>query len=121
MISSTKFKPKKASIPIISLKCHLFYPSSRIIWTVVSRNNEYWIDLDLDYCSCSDYFFRTLSTKKLCYHIRNAKKLYTTNNYQSYRFADGDYLSLIASIVKDICLSFETFTFGYSYYDKFLE
>lgn len=119
-MSNTKYKPKKGNIRLISLKCHFFYPSSRIIWTVVSKNNEYWIDFDLDYCSCSDYFYRTLSNKKLCYHVRNAKKFYTMNNYQIYQYADEEYSGLIASIVKDICLSFRPSTYGFFYQDRFL-
>lgn len=121
MISSTKSKPHKVPTSLISLKCHFFCPSSRIIWTVVSKNNEYWIDLDLNYCSCSDYFFRTLSNKKICYHLRDAKKFYIMNNYQIYQFTDENYAGLIRSIVNDISLSLRPYIADKnSCQDKFL-
>ena len=28
-----------------SLKCHLFEPSQKMIWTIVGKHHEYWIDL----------------------------------------------------------------------------
>jgi hypothetical protein len=42
------------------------------------------------------------------------------NDYQMYQYADEDYLGLIASVVKDICLSFRSSTYGYFFQDRFL-
>ena len=41
--TNTQSKPRKVPTSLISLKCHFSVQSSRIIWTVVSKNNEYWI------------------------------------------------------------------------------
>ena len=34
------------------IKLHVFEPSNRKIWTVVGSDREYWLDPDLDFCSC---------------------------------------------------------------------
>ena len=33
-----------------TLKLHYFVPSERKLWTIIGKNNEYWLDPELDYC-----------------------------------------------------------------------
>lgn len=82
------------------MKCHVFEPSRKIIWTIVGKHNEYWIDLDLEYCSCNDYYFRTLSGQGMCYHLDYAKKK-SNSNAEVIQFSDSEYYDFITSLVND--------------------
>ena len=46
------------------VKLHIFQPSKRKIWTVVDVENEYWIDLELDFCSGPGYYLSKKMEKK---------------------------------------------------------
>ena len=39
------------------VKLHHFLPSNRKIWTVVGKDKEHWLDPDLQFCSCTGFFF----------------------------------------------------------------
>jgi predicted nucleic acid-binding Zn finger protein len=71
-----------------------------MIWTIVGKHHEYWIDLDLEYCSCNDYYFRTLSGQGLCYHLRFAKEKINLK-VDTIHFSDSEYCDFIKSIVND--------------------
>jgi predicted nucleic acid-binding Zn finger protein len=66
----------------------------------VGIHNEYWIVLDLDYCSCIDYYFRTLSGQGICYHLDFAMKK-SNSNADVVRFSDSEYSDFIKSLVND--------------------
>ena len=83
-----------------SLKCHLFEPSKKIIWTIVGKHHEYWLDLDLGYCSCDDYYFRTLSGKGMCYHLDFIKEK-TNSRVDMVHFSDSEYYDFVKSVVND--------------------
>lgn len=83
------------------LKCHSFLPSGRIIWTMIGNNYEYWLDPYLNYCSCNDYYFRTLSGKGLCYHLNFAHKNVINKNFEQIYFHDEEYLGFISAIISD--------------------
>lgn len=83
-----------------SLKCHLFEPSQKMIWTIVGKHHEYWIDLDLEYCSCNDYYFRTLSGQGLCYHLAFAKEK-INSKVDTIHFSDSEYPDFVKSVVND--------------------
>ena len=83
-----------------SLKCHLFEPSKKMIWTIVGKHHEYWIDLGLDYCSCNDYYFRTLSGQGLCYHLVYAKEK-INSKVDTVRFSDSEYHDFVRAVIND--------------------
>lgn len=83
------------------MKCHSFLPSGRIIWTMIGNNYEYWLDPYLNYCSCNDYYFRTLSGRGLCYHLSFAHKNVINKNFESIHFHDEEYLDFISAIISD--------------------
>jgi predicted nucleic acid-binding Zn finger protein len=88
-------------LPIFpSLKCHLFEPSKKSIWTIVGKHYEYWIDLDLGYCSCNDYYFRTLSGKGMCYHLNFAKQK-INSTVDTICFSDLEYYDFVKSVIND--------------------
>jgi predicted nucleic acid-binding Zn finger protein len=78
----------------------LFEPSKKTIWTIVGKHHEYWIDLDLDYCSCNDYYFRTLSGQGLCYHLDFAKEK-MNSKVETIIFSDSEYYDFVKSVVAD--------------------
>jgi predicted nucleic acid-binding Zn finger protein len=78
----------------------LFEPSKKIIWTIVGKHHEYWIDLDLGYCSCNDYYFRTLSDQGICYHLDFAKDK-INSRVDTVRFSDLEYYDFVKSVVND--------------------
>jgi predicted nucleic acid-binding Zn finger protein len=88
----------------VQLKRHSFAPSGRVIWTAIGSTYEYWLDLDLNYCTCNDYFFRTLSGKGLCYHLNSALEQVRSENYEEVLFRDEEYSAFLAAIISD-CLS----------------
>ena len=45
------------------IKLHHFLPSDRKIWTVVGKEKEHWLDPDLEFCSCSGFYFGMLKNK----------------------------------------------------------
>jgi predicted nucleic acid-binding Zn finger protein len=78
----------------------LFEPSKKTIWTIVGKHHEYWIDLDLDYCSCNDYYFRTLSGHGLCYHLGFAKEK-MNSKAETIIFSDSEYYDFVKSVIAD--------------------
>lgn len=82
------------------MKCHLFEPSKKKIWTIVGKHHEYWIDLELDYCSCNDYYFRTLSGQGLCYHLDFAKEK-SSSKVDTVHFSDSEYGDFVKSMIND--------------------
>jgi predicted nucleic acid-binding Zn finger protein len=56
--------------------------------------------LDLDYCSCNDYYFRTLSGQGLCYHLGFAKEK-MNSKVDTIIFSDSEYYDFVKSVVGD--------------------
>lgn len=84
------------------IKLHIFVPSNRKIWTIVSKNNEYWLDLDLDYCTCKYYFFKTLSGKDSCIHLKSLAEALRLKEYDRIEFQDDEYVGFLTSLFKDV-------------------
>jgi predicted nucleic acid-binding Zn finger protein len=87
------------------VKLHVFKPSNREIWTVVGKDNEYWVDPERSFCSCKDYYFQTLSGKEKCYHLQiidiaKAKKLIDV-----VEFNDDEYDMFVKALINDMFLS----------------
>ena len=84
------------------VKLHLFLPSKRKIWTVVGNNAEYWVDLDLDYCTCKYYYFKTLSGKDKCIHLKKLSNAITENKFDETVFDDSEYPVFLSLLMKDV-------------------
>lgn len=78
-----------------------FRPSSKIIWMVVGKDSEYWTDPDLQFCSCKDFYFKTLSAGEPCYHLKGIKKAIEAKSYVTLDFDDGEYAQILKSIAED--------------------
>lgn len=85
-----------------TLKLHYFVPSERKLWTIVGKNNEYWLDAELDYCSCKHYYYKTLSGKEKCQHLKIFNELLKNNNYDKIKFSDDEYSNFLTILIKDI-------------------
>lgn len=84
-----------------SVKQLLFLPSKKKLWIVVGKNNEYWTDPDLGFCSCKDFYFTTLSGGQECYHLKSVRKALEENKFTAMEFADNEYVEFLQAIAED--------------------
>ncbi len=88
------------------VKQHSFMPSGRVLYTVVGRSGEEFIDPARPFCSCKQFFFRVLGGKaETCYHllsyeIAKEAQLFDQVNFRDEEF--GAFLRLLAfDLLKD--------------------
>ena len=75
-----------------AVKCYLFKPSGRVIWEVTGRKSSYQVMPHTDFCSCDDYYFRVMNSKKqLCYHIIAQRIALALNEFEKEDHHDLDY------------------------------
>jgi predicted nucleic acid-binding Zn finger protein len=84
-----------------SVKQMLFLPSGKKLWVVIGRDNEYWTDPELGFCSCKDFYFTTLSGGQDCYHLESVRKAIQQGEFTVIEFAEGDYAHLLQAIADD--------------------
>jgi predicted nucleic acid-binding Zn finger protein len=84
-----------------SVKQMLFLPSRKRLWIVVGKDNEYWTDPDLGFCSCKDFYFTTLSGGDECYHLKSVRKALQENRFATVEFADSEYVEYLQAIAED--------------------
>lgn len=84
-----------------AVKLHIFRPSGRKIWTVVGRDEEYWTEPDLSFCSCKNYFYKSLSDGKPCYHLISVFTALNRHDYIRFEFDDGEYEQFLNAIIRD--------------------
>ena len=84
------------------VKLHLFEPSNRKIWTVVGKENEHWLDLELGYCSCEDYYYNAIEKGNQCYHLQAVKVATEQGKVETILFQDSEFESFISALVQDI-------------------
>ncbi len=94
------FKKTKKISSLLSekrIKLHIFEPSNRKIWTVVGTEKEYWLDPDLDFCSCPGYYFNNE-----CYHLEWFPTATIENKIEIITFSDHEYGDFIAGLLSDL-------------------
>jgi predicted nucleic acid-binding Zn finger protein len=84
-----------------SVKQMLFLPSGKNLWVVIGRDNEYWIDPELGFCSCKDFYFNTLSGGQDCYHLKSVRKAIQERGFTVIEFDDSDYVYLLQAVADD--------------------
>lgn len=84
------------------VKLHYFEPSGRKIWTVVGKENEHWLDPDLEFCSCEDYYYNALNTGQKCYHLKAVRMAMEQEKVETIKFSDSEFESFISALVKDL-------------------
>ncbi|MHB8546187.1 MAG: hypothetical protein ACYDAJ_05425 [Nitrosotalea sp.] len=84
------------------VKLHLFEPSDRKIWTVVGKENEHWLDSDLEYCSCEDYYYNAMEKGRQCYHLQAVQTAIKQDKVETIVFQDSEFDSFISALVQDM-------------------
>lgn len=84
-----------------SVKQILFEPSGRQLWIVIGKDNEYWTDLELKFCTCKDFYFNTLSGGSDCYHLKSVTKAIEENKFITIKFDDSEYVQFLQAIADD--------------------
>ena len=84
-----------------SVKQMLFLPSGKKLWVVIGRDNEYWTDPELGFCSCKDFYFATLSGGQDCYHLKSVRKTIQQRGFTAIEFDDSDYTQLLQAVADD--------------------
>lgn len=87
------------------VKLHVFKPSNREIWSIVGKDNEYWVDPENNFCSCKDYYFQTLSGKEKCYHLQIIEIAKRKKLVDIVEFSDDEYTMFIKALINDMFLS----------------
>ena len=83
------------------VKLHLFVPSNRKILTVVGKENEHWLDLNLGYCSCEDYYYNALEKGRQCYHLNAVKAAMEQDRVEVIKFQDFEFEGFIFALLQD--------------------
>jgi predicted nucleic acid-binding Zn finger protein len=84
-----------------SVKMLEFLPSHRKLWVVVGKDNEYWADPELGFCSCKDFYFNTLSGGDPCYHLKSVRRALEEGRAEVTRYSDGEYAQMLQAIADD--------------------
>jgi predicted nucleic acid-binding Zn finger protein len=79
----------------------LFLPSGKKLWVVIGRDNEYWTDPELGFCSCKDFYFNTLSHGQDCYHLKSVVKAIQQRAFTIVEFDDSEYIRLLQALADD--------------------
>jgi predicted nucleic acid-binding Zn finger protein len=88
-----------------SVKRLVFLPSGKIVWFVVGTDDEHWVDPDSGFCTCRDYYFKTLSGGPECYHLKSVSRAIETCHYVTISFEDSEYAQMLKAIIEDmVCL-----------------
>ena len=92
---------KNNTIEPRALKVHFFRPSGRRILTIVGKDEEYWTEPDLNFCSCKNYYYRSLSSGKPCYHLTSTLECLRVGGFTLLEFADQEYDDFVRAIIND--------------------
>jgi predicted nucleic acid-binding Zn finger protein len=84
------------------VKLHHFKPSNRKIWTIVGTTKEYWVDPDLEFCSCPGYYFSILDGKNRCYHLESLKIAMKQNKMETIDFLDSEYEDFMKVLLTEL-------------------
>lgn len=81
------------------VKQHIFLPSGRLVWTVVGRRTEHWVDPHHGYCTCPAYYYGTTG---VCQHIAYRNYAESTSRSDIIQFDDEEFDAFAAGLVSDI-------------------
>jgi len=84
------------------IKLHIFEPSQRKIWTVVGKEKEYWIEPELNFCSCESFYFNSIAGKNDCYHLQSFALAQKENKVEQIKFSDDEFSDFISGLVSDL-------------------
>jgi predicted nucleic acid-binding Zn finger protein len=79
---------------IVNLRVHkyLFTPSTRVLWSVDGKTQEYQILPSAPFCTCNDFYFRVINHEiLLCYHLLAFRLARALNQYVTTVKSDQSY------------------------------
>ena len=83
-----------------AIKMHLFLPSNRRIFTIVS-NEEYWLDEEMNFCSCKGYYYKYMRNNEQCYHLK-ALAIAKEDDIEVIKFDDDEYSNFMHALLEDL-------------------
>lgn len=84
------------------IKLHVFEPSQRKIWTIVGKEKEYWLDPEMNFCSCQSFYFNSIVGKQECYHLKSVSIAKKENKVELIKFFDDEFPNFITGLVSDL-------------------
>lgn len=84
-----------------NVKALRFSPSGRMLWIVVGRDSEYWVDPELGFCSCKDFYFSALTKGEPCYHLKSVHKAALEGKSVAFEFSDDEYTAFLQALAQD--------------------
>src|SRR5271170_1750051 len=85
------------------VKRHVFVPSGRVIYTVVGRSGDEFIDPEKPFCSCQHFFFSVLGGRdQTCYHLLANSIAADTHRYISTEFHDEEFRYFLKLLSSDL-------------------
>ena len=85
------------------VKRHLFLPSGRVLYTVVGKTGDEFIDPTKPFCSCQHFFFSVLGGRdKTCYHLLANVIATKTRRYVQVEFHDEEFRYFLKLLSLDL-------------------
>ena len=85
------------------VKMHVFSPSGRVIYTVVGRGGEEFIDPFKPFCSCKNFFFGVLGGRnQTCYHLLSYEVAKESEKFDKISLHDEEFESFTELLVHDL-------------------
>lgn len=101
-MSSDKNHRLDPSLVVGSVKLHKFQPSGTVIWTMVGKDREHWVDTKLGFCSCKGYYYRTLSDGRKCYHLTYVELAIEKQQFTTIEFHDSERMFFLGGLISDL-------------------
>lgn len=81
----------------------LFMPSERILWIVVGDEGDNLVDKDVNFCTCSHFYFRTIGQpSNLCAHLAALDLAVASRRYESLTMSDAEYVTVLRLFFSDL-------------------
>jgi predicted nucleic acid-binding Zn finger protein len=85
------------------VKEHIFTPSGRVVFTVVGRSGDEFIDPAKPFCSCSHFFFRVLGGRdQTCYHLLAYEMAKESHGFAKTEFHDEEFSPFLRLLSLDL-------------------
>jgi predicted nucleic acid-binding Zn finger protein len=85
------------------VKRHTFVPSGRVLYTVVGRSGDEFVDPAAPFCSCEYFFFSVLGGKSdTCYHLLAYRMASETGGFSEARLHDEEFRYFLRLLSSDL-------------------
>lgn len=85
------------------VKEHVFTPSGRVLFTVVGRSGDEFIDPERPFCSCKHFFFRVLGGRDpTCYHLLAYSMAKESGRFDRIEMHDEEFSTFLRLLASDL-------------------